>query len=202
MACIITSVNTELPVQARTRLLSRKRPSGRSWRNPDWHGLTILTRNPLFFKLTLVLMLNGIVSEGLWEIMTQYLQLKLGFNTLDNVRALSYQRFEAYYADVCCVRGPVGAYNMMPWGCLIAESQWPSQLYKSPCLQHNLGTCMRLCKIFALHGCRALCDLNGCASPLICTPEDMQYTRYCEHDVTLSKALCTTRAEYPPWQGR
>ena len=31
-------------------------------------------------------MLNGIVSEGLWEIMTQYLQLRLGFNTLDNVR--------------------------------------------------------------------------------------------------------------------
>ena len=72
-------------LQARTRLLSRKRPQGKYWKAPDWHGLTILTRNPLFLKLTLVLMLNGIVSEGLWEIMTQYLQLKLGFNTLDNV---------------------------------------------------------------------------------------------------------------------
>ena len=73
-------------LQARTRLLSRRRPQGKYWKAPDWHGLTILTRNPLFLKLTLVLMLNGIVSEGLWEIMTQYLQLKLGFNTLDNVR--------------------------------------------------------------------------------------------------------------------
>ena len=75
-------------MQARQRLLTRKQPSRKVWRHPDWHGLTILTRNPLFLKLTLVLMLNGIVSEGLWEIMTQYLQLRLGFNTLDNVRPL------------------------------------------------------------------------------------------------------------------
>ena len=52
-----------------------------------FNGLDILLRNPLFMKLTLVLMLNGIVSEGLWEIMTQYLQLVLGFTTLDNVRS-------------------------------------------------------------------------------------------------------------------
>lgn len=71
-------------MQAQQRQANKRRQAAlKPW--AGLNGLDILLRNPLFIKLTLVLMLNGIVSEGLWEIMTQYLQLRLGFTTMDNV---------------------------------------------------------------------------------------------------------------------
>ena len=53
--------------QALQRQLTRRRQQGlKPWKG--FNGLDILLRNPLFMKLTVVLMLNGIVSEGLWEV--------------------------------------------------------------------------------------------------------------------------------------
>ena len=50
-----------------------------------WHGLELMLRRGLFVKLGAVAMLHGITSSGLWEVLQQYLQLRLGFTTLDQV---------------------------------------------------------------------------------------------------------------------
>lgn len=49
-----------------------------------WRSLAILKRNPLFVRLTVILMLSAVVSEGLQDLLIQYLQLKLGFQPRDN----------------------------------------------------------------------------------------------------------------------
>ena len=54
--------------------------------SPNWHGLRILGRSPLFIKLTACTMVSGIVAEGVYELVSQYLQLKLGFTVVDLVR--------------------------------------------------------------------------------------------------------------------
>lgn len=50
-----------------------------------WSSMRILLRSQLFKRLTVVYMLTGIVSQGLMELLTQYLQIKLSFNTKDQV---------------------------------------------------------------------------------------------------------------------
>jgi len=50
-----------------------------------WRALAILKRSPLFMRLALLLMLASVVSEGIQDIIIQYLQLKLGFGMIDVV---------------------------------------------------------------------------------------------------------------------
>ena len=59
----------------------------------NWHGLRILGRSRLFIKLTASTMLSGIVTEGVYELVAQFLQLKLGFGVLDMVRPFGAQAF-------------------------------------------------------------------------------------------------------------
>ena len=53
-------------------------------------GLRMLGRSPLFLKLTACVMLTGIVMEGMYELLAQYFQLKLGYTASDQVRCLLY----------------------------------------------------------------------------------------------------------------
>ena len=46
-------------------------------------GFRMLSRSWLFVKLTVCVMLTGIVMEGMYELLGQYFQLKLGYNTAD-----------------------------------------------------------------------------------------------------------------------
>ena len=46
-------------------------------------GLRMLARSRLFVKLTVCVMLSGIVMEGMYELLGQYFQLKLQYNTAD-----------------------------------------------------------------------------------------------------------------------
>ena len=140
-------LQSPLCLQAQQQQLAKRRQTlHKPWVNLN--GLDILLRNPLFIKLTLVLMLNGIVSEGLWEIMTQYLQLRLGFTTMDNVSAccaaclqalLCCLRCAAYVAvwfSCCCWAG----YNRLPgpaaawpaWHCISRPSWAPNVHVKRP----------------------------------------------------------------------
>jgi Na+/melibiose symporter-like transporter len=48
-----------------------------------WKALAVLRRTPLFVQLTIILMMSAIVSEGLQDILIQYLQIKLGFQRRD-----------------------------------------------------------------------------------------------------------------------
>ena len=48
-------------------------------------GLRMLSRNRLFVKLTVCVMLSGIVMEGMYELLGQYFQLKLQFTAADQV---------------------------------------------------------------------------------------------------------------------
>lgn len=49
-----------------------------------WKSLAILRRNKLFVRLTIILMMTAVVSEGLQDLLIQYLQIKLGFRPKDN----------------------------------------------------------------------------------------------------------------------
>lgn len=49
------------------------------WRAP----LAILTRSPLYKRLTITLMITAVVSEGLMDVLTQYVQIKLNFLPVD-----------------------------------------------------------------------------------------------------------------------
>jgi DHA1 family tetracycline resistance protein-like MFS transporter len=49
------------------------------WRAP----LAILTRSPLYKRLTITLMITAVVSEGLMDVLTQYVQIKLNFLPID-----------------------------------------------------------------------------------------------------------------------
>ncbi len=53
-------------------------------------GLRMLGRSPLFLKLTACVMLTGIVMEGMYELLAQYFQLKLGYTASDQVRCRLY----------------------------------------------------------------------------------------------------------------
>ena len=46
-------------------------------------GLRMLSRSRLFVKLTVCVMLTGIVMEGMYELLGQYFQLKLHYTTID-----------------------------------------------------------------------------------------------------------------------
>ncbi|KAK9805503.1 hypothetical protein WJX72_001711 [[Myrmecia] bisecta] len=48
-----------------------------------WAAMRILSRSPLFIKLTVCLMLSGVVAEGLQDLLIQFFQIKLGFTTQD-----------------------------------------------------------------------------------------------------------------------
>eukprot|EP00887_Chlorella_sp_A99_P004926 scaffold4.g4926.t1 len=74
-----------------------------------WRALSILLRSPLFRKLTLCMMLTGLVMEGIQDMLLQYLQLKLDFRVNDQAGGLSTffrllgiafatQKWEAYAA--------------------------------------------------------------------------------------------------------
>lgn len=62
---------------------------GATW----WRSIAILMRSPLFKKLTVVMMVSGVVSEGLQDLLMQYLQLKLDFTTSDQVGESRSRRF-------------------------------------------------------------------------------------------------------------
>ena len=51
----------------------------------QWATIKILLRSKLFKRLTLCIMLTGIISEGLQDLMIQYLQIKLDFGIKDQV---------------------------------------------------------------------------------------------------------------------
>ena len=53
-------------------------------------GLRMLARSRLMVKLTVCVMLTGIVMEGMYELLGQYFQLKLGYNTADQVSLSQY----------------------------------------------------------------------------------------------------------------
>ena len=53
----------------------------------QWKTIKILLRSKLFKRLTLCIMLTGVIQEGLQDLMMQYLQLKLDFGIKDQVRA-------------------------------------------------------------------------------------------------------------------
>ena len=69
-----------LCVQARIRQNAGPRGSGGSL-----SGFRILLRSRLFIKLTVAVMLTGIVTEGMYELIMQYFQIKLGFQAKDQV---------------------------------------------------------------------------------------------------------------------
>eukprot|EP00891_Asterochloris_glomerata_P006385 jgi/Astpho2/6385/Aster-06047 len=48
-----------------------------------WSSMKILLRSTLFKRLTLCIMISGVVAEGLQDLLIQYLQEKLGFDTRD-----------------------------------------------------------------------------------------------------------------------
>ncbi|KAK9855166.1 hypothetical protein WJX84_009416 [Apatococcus fuscideae] len=48
-----------------------------------WRALKILGRSQLFIRLTLCVMISGVVAEGIFDLLIQYLQLKVGFNIQD-----------------------------------------------------------------------------------------------------------------------
>ena len=50
-----------------------------------WHGLKLILHRSMFAKLAAVGMLFGITQSGMWEVLQQYLQLRLGFTTVDQV---------------------------------------------------------------------------------------------------------------------
>jgi hypothetical protein len=50
-----------------------------------WPAVNILLRSRLFKLLTVILMLSATVSEGLQDLLIQYLQLKMGFDVKDQV---------------------------------------------------------------------------------------------------------------------
>ncbi|DBA82924.1 hypothetical protein WJX77_008143 [Trebouxia sp. C0004] len=52
----------------------------------QWKAIKILLRSQLFKRLTLCIMLTGIIQEGLQDLMIQYLQLKLDFGIKDQAR--------------------------------------------------------------------------------------------------------------------
>ena len=51
-------------------------------------GLRVLRRSPLFLRLTACVVLTGVASEGLNELLAQYLQVRLGFQTADQAAVL------------------------------------------------------------------------------------------------------------------
>ncbi|KAK9805583.1 hypothetical protein WJX72_006405 [[Myrmecia] bisecta] len=48
-----------------------------------WAAMRILGRSSLFIKLTICVMLSGVVAEGLSDLLIQFFQIKLGFTTQD-----------------------------------------------------------------------------------------------------------------------
>ena len=64
-----------------------------------WHGLQLMLNRGLFVKLGLVAMLHGITSSGMWEVLQQYLQLRLGFTTLDQVILVQTGLTETVHLD-------------------------------------------------------------------------------------------------------
>ena len=48
-----------------------------------WRAMSILRRNALFIRLTAVLMVGAIVTEGIQDVLIQYLQIKLNFKAMD-----------------------------------------------------------------------------------------------------------------------
>lgn len=48
-----------------------------------YRSLSILRRNSLFIRLTVVIMISAVVSEGLQDLLLQYLQIKIGFVAKD-----------------------------------------------------------------------------------------------------------------------
>lgn len=65
--------------------------SGTRTKEGVFDGLRMLARSRLFVKLTVCVMLSGIVMEGMYELLGQYFQLKLGYNTADQA-SLNYFR--------------------------------------------------------------------------------------------------------------
>ena len=62
-----------------------KAESRSSSREGVFDGLRMLARSRLFIKLTICVMLTGIVMEGMYELLGQYFQLKLQYTTKDQV---------------------------------------------------------------------------------------------------------------------
>lgn len=50
-------------------------------------GLRMLARSALFVKLTICVMISGIVMEGMYNLLAQYFQLKLEYTVQDQVGA-------------------------------------------------------------------------------------------------------------------
>ena len=68
----------------------------------QWKTIKILLRSKLFKRLTLCIMLTGIISEGLQDLMIQYLQLKLDFGIKDQVGWLACKSCTASMCNKIC----------------------------------------------------------------------------------------------------
>ena len=61
----------------------RRTPGPRAVIASTWKAMSILRRNALFIRLTAVLMVGAIVTEGVQDVLIQYLQIKLNFKAKD-----------------------------------------------------------------------------------------------------------------------
>ncbi|KAK9826348.1 hypothetical protein WJX81_000370 [Elliptochloris bilobata] len=77
------SLNRPAQLLARQQQAAAARAGGSS---SLMSGLRMLGRSRLFLKLTLCVMTSGMATEGIVTVLTQYLQLKLGYVTSDQVK--------------------------------------------------------------------------------------------------------------------
>jgi MFS transporter, DHA1 family, tetracycline resistance protein len=83
-----------------TATFTTRTPGPRAVIASTWRAMAILRRNALFIRLTAVLMVGAVVTEGVQDVLIQYLQIKLNFKAVD-VSIL----FMAYGASSLLVQG-------------------------------------------------------------------------------------------------
>ncbi|CAL8465277.1 g4812 [Coccomyxa elongata] len=83
--CLYTALLLPESLSPEARKLARRRQGSEKARPLQGlcSGLRMLGRSPLFLKLTACVMLTGIVMEGMYELLAQYFQLKLGYTASD-----------------------------------------------------------------------------------------------------------------------
>lgn len=80
-----------------------------------WRGFSILKRSNLFIRLTIILMLGSIVSEGLQDILIQYLQIKIGFKAVDVVCIPVFSAYIRHISHRLCMIIQLCMYHIPPY---------------------------------------------------------------------------------------
>ncbi|KAK9787487.1 hypothetical protein WJX73_002756 [Symbiochloris irregularis] len=127
-ACIlwvILFLPETLPPAAKLAALQRlqAQPEATRLGGVNWHGLQILGRSPLFIKLTACTMVSGMVAEGVYELVAQYLQLKLGFTVQDLSHLFSLLGFSGMLVNMVLLRiliSLMGETMMLRFGLLMS----------------------------------------------------------------------------------